>query len=186
MEDSSFELLESPRLRLRRFRPGDAEALARYRSDPEVARLQSWESPYALDEAARFIETLVRLSPGKPGAWFQFAVTLIGGGPLIGDCALRTTRADPRQAELGFTFATPYQRQGYASEAVRAVLAYAFTTLAMHRVFAITDVRNHPAQRLLERTGFRREAHFVQSTWFKDEYVSELLYAQLESEFHGH
>ena len=104
-------------------------------------------------------------------------------GALIGDCALRATRTDPRQAELAFSFARAYQRHGYASEAVQSVLGYAFTTLEMHRVFSITDTRNARAQRLLERTGFRREGHFVEGTWFKGEWGSEFLYAQLASEW---
>jgi aminoglycoside 6'-N-acetyltransferase len=183
VEHSSFEHLESARLRIRRFRAGDAAAFARYRSDPEVARLQGWEVPYSLEAAQRFVESLAGVSPGKPGTWFQFAVALCSNGALIGDCALRATRADPRQAELGFSFATLYQRQGYASEAVQCVLGYAFTTLEMHRVFSITDTRNVRAQRLLERLGFRREGHFVEGAWFKDEWVSEFLYAQLASEW---
>ena len=183
MEHFAFDQLESPRLRIRRFRAGDAAVFASYRSDPNVARLQGWEVPYSLDEAQRFVESLAGVSPGKPGTWFQFAVDLRANGALIGDCALRTMRTDPRQAELGFSFATPYQRQGYASEAVQCVLGYTFATLEMHRVFSITDTRNEPAQRLLERLGFRREGHFVEGTWFKGEWVSEFLYAQLASEW---
>ncbi len=183
MEHSAFEQLATPRLRIRRFRAGDAEALVRYRNDPEVARLQGWDVPYSLGEAKEFIDSLASVSPGQPGAWFQFAVTLSSSGSVIGDCALRTLPEDPRQAELGFSFATAFQRQGYASEAVRSVLAYAFTILAMHRVFAIIDTRNQPAQRLLERLRFRREGHFVENTWFKGAWTSEFLYAQLESDW---
>ncbi len=148
-----------------------------------MARLQGWDAPYSLEQAQRFVESLTRVSPGKPGEWFQFAVTLHPNGTLIGDCALRTTRTDPRQAELGFSFATQYQRLGYASEAVQCVIGYAFTTLDMHRLFATTDTRNERAQRLLERVGFRREGHFVEGAWFKGEWVSEFLYALLASEW---
>jgi RimJ/RimL family protein N-acetyltransferase len=183
VEHSSFDQLESPRLRIRRFRADDAGAFARYRSDPEVARLQGWDTPYSLEQAQRFVDSLTGVSPGKPGEWFQFAVALRSNGVLIGDCALRTTRTDPRQAELGFSFATPYQRLGYASEAVRCILGYAFTTLDMHRLFAMTDTRNERAQRLLERVGFRREGHFVDGAWFKGEWASEFLYALLASEW---
>jgi RimJ/RimL family protein N-acetyltransferase len=182
VEDASFDRLESARLHLRRFRADDAAAFAAYRSDPEVARLQGWNAPYSFEEAQRFVESLEGVSPGRPGAWFQFAVALRSNGALIGDCALRTSDIDHRQAELGFSFATPYQRRGYGSEAVSRVLQYAFTTLQMHRVFSIVDARNESAMRLLERASFRREGHFVEAAWFKGEWVSELLYAQLASE----
>jgi len=183
VEHSSFDQLESPRLWIRRFRADDAAAFARYRSDPEVARLQGWDAPYSVEEAQHFVAGLSGASPGMPGHWFQFAVVLRSDGALIGDCAPRATRTDARQAELGFSFATPYQRHGYASEAVRCVLRYVFTTLDMHRLFSITDTRNERARRLLERVGFRREGHFVEGAWFKGEWASEFLYAQLASEW---
>ena len=168
---------------MRRFAPSDACALAAYRSEPEVARYQGWEAPYSVEEAARFIASLRDLAPGTPGTWFQFAVARAAGEPPIGDCALHTLHTDPRQAELGFTFATAHQGRGYASEAVALVLGYAFHTLAMHRVVSYTDVRNERAARLLERTGFRREGRPLESGGSKGERISELMYAQLASEW---
>ena len=182
MEDLSFSELVSERLIIRRFELADAAPLAAYRSDAEVARYQAWECPYSLSEAEKFVASLRDLVPGTPGTWFQFAVRLVPSGTLIGDVALRTVRSDPRQAELGFTFAGSYQGQGYATEAVRRVVAYAFDRLAMHRVFSLTDTRNLRAKHLLERLGFRREGELRESTWFKGAWASEFIYAQLESE----
>lgn len=182
MEDPGFEMLRSERLVIRRFTAADAESFTAYRRDPEIARYQGWDS-CSLDEAHQFVRSLQELAPGTAGRWFQFAVSLAESPLLIGDCALRCTRADPRQAELGFTFARAHQRKGFAAEAVRCVLRYAFTTLEVHRVFAITDVRNEFAQRLLARLAFRREGHFVENTWFKGGWASELLYAQLREEW---
>jgi len=175
-------MIRSEKLVLRRFEASDAQALASYRSDPDVARYQAWES-CSLEEAKRFVESLEELAPGIPGKWFQFAVSLTPSGLLIGDCALRCTRSDPRQAELGFTFAKTHQGKGCASEAVRSLLAYAFSTLDLHRVFSIVDDRNAPAQRLLERLQFRREGHFLQNAWFKSSWSSEFLYAVLRAEW---
>jgi len=67
MEDPAFEYLISRRLVIRRFASGDAETLASYRSDPEVARYQDWECPYPLSEAREFIASLHQLAPGAPG-----------------------------------------------------------------------------------------------------------------------
>jgi aminoglycoside 6'-N-acetyltransferase len=183
MQDPSFERLATQRLVIRRFAARDAEALAAYRSEPETARLQDWACPYPLDEARRFVASLRDLAPGTPGTWFQFAVQAAGSDALIGDVALRTGRSDPRQAELGFTFAAAHQGRGFATEAVRAVVQYAFETLAMHRVFSRTDARNRRAQRLLERLAFRREGELREAAWFKGEWATDLLYAQLGSEW---
>jgi len=177
MEDSSFEQLASRRLVIRRFTAVDAEAFASYRSDADVARYQDWMCPYPVSKARQFIASLQPLAPGTPGAWFQFAVSLASSGALIGDVALCAGPAASREAELGFTFATAHQGQGYATEAVGAVLQYAFAQLAMHRVSARTDARNLRAQRLLERLGFRREGELRENA------ITDFLYAQLDSEW---
>src|SRR4051812_9183734 len=71
--DDSLELL-SPRLRLRRLRREDAGGICAYRSRPEVARFQSWES-FELADAARLIADQARVTPDTPGSWVQLAMT---------------------------------------------------------------------------------------------------------------
>ena len=183
MEDPSFDHFVSRRLVIRRFASADAETFASYRSDVEVARYQDWECPYPLNQAKRLIARLQHLAPGTPGTWFQFAVTLPSSGALIGDAGLGTSETEARQAELGFTFAAAHQGQGYATEAVGAVVQYAFLKLAMQRVLSRTDARNLRAQRLLERLGFRRRGEMPETTWFKGAWATDFLYSQLESEW---
>ena len=183
MEDPCFERLVTPRLTLRRFAATDAEAFAAYRDDPDVARYQSWELPYTLVEAKRFIDSQATASPGAPGRRFQFAVDLEASATLVGDCALCCMRHELPEAELGFSFAKSEQRRGYASEAIAAILRYAFTTLSLRRVFACTDTRNEAAQCLLERHGFRREEQPCEAPWFRGEGAGGILYAQLRSEW---
>jgi aminoglycoside 6'-N-acetyltransferase len=183
MRDRSFHELSSPRLTVRRFHAGDAEPLAEYRSDPQVARFQGWEIPYSFDRATRLIRSLQGTSPGTPGEGFQFAVALTATGSLIGDCYLHPTQHDPSEAELGFTFARAYQGVGYASEAVRCVLDYAFSQLALRRVTAITDVQNVSAQRLLLRLGFRLEGPFVDAAVSEAQPGTEFIYALVQEDW---
>ena len=183
MEDSSFSTLSSQRLTVRRFNADDAEPFAAYRSDPDVARYQSWEVPYSIGKAVRLIESLQGAAPGAPGEGFQFAVALTATGLLIGDCYLHPTHRDPLEAELGFTFAKAYQGKGYASEAVRCLLQYAFTSLAVQRVFATTHVQNDAAQRLLERVGFRWEGYFIENVTSEGESDNEFIYELLHEEW---
>jgi len=183
MQDPTFERLTTERLVIRRFTVADADAFASYRSDEDVSRYQDWDCPYPVLDAETFIAAMQHRDPGAPDGWFQFAVTLSGPRSLIGDVALGVDRVEPRHAELGFTFAAGSQRQGYATEAVRAVVEYAFSTLAMHRVSSRTDTRNLRAQHLLERLGFRREGESRESIWFKGAWATDLIYAQLASEW---
>ena len=79
--------------------------------------------------------------------------------------------------------APEFQNRGYATEAVRALLEYLFDTLGKHRVFGSVDPRNRSSIRLLQRVGMREEAHFVKSLWFKDEWVDDVIFAILASEW---
>ena len=181
--------IRTQRLLLRPFELADARAFAAYRSDPEVARYQSWTAPYALAAAQELItEVRMRqLTPPLPGEWHQIAIELAADQPaaatLIGDFAFRLHLDDARQADIGFTLARPYQHRGYATEAVRALLHHLFTELRLHRVTATCDAENLPSQRVLERIGMRREGHFVNNTLFKGAWGSEFAYAILRSEW---
>ena len=66
--------LTSSRLILRPFEASDAQPFARYRSDPEVARYQSWDTPYTLAQAERFVAEMRASTPGIPGEWYQLAL----------------------------------------------------------------------------------------------------------------
>ncbi|WP_009964945.1 GNAT family N-acetyltransferase [Verrucomicrobium spinosum] len=174
--------LTSARLLLRPLHPGDAEALCAYRSLPEVARYQSWES-FGPDDAARLIEAQRTAQPDVPGTWFQLAFVETATGRVIGDCGLHCLQEDGRQMEMGITLSPQYQGRGYATEAVECVLHYLFGTLHKHRVLASTDALNHRAAALFRRLGFRQEAHLVESLWFKGQWGSEYLFALLKREW---
>lgn len=175
--------LETARLILRPFRETDILTFSEYRSDPEVARYQGWEAPYEPAQAAHFILSMQQVQPGTPGQWYQLALQIKPDGPMIGDCGFCVLGDSPRQAEIGYTLARPYQGQGYATEAVTRVLDYLFRGLSLHRVRANCDASNLASARLLERVGMRREAHTIESTWFKGKWGSDFWYAILRREW---
>lgn len=167
-------MIETDRLTIRRFQPGDWHALHAYLSDPEVVRFEPY-SPFT--EAASRYEAIARA--GNSAFW---AVCLKDGGQLIGNLYL--DRRDDMAYELGYVFSREAWGHGYASEAARALVTKAFSEGA-HRVFAQCNPENLASWKLLERLGMRREAHFKANVQFsknagwQDTYV----YAILESEW---
>ena len=176
-------LLTTERLVLRRFRPADAGTLAAYRTDPDVARYQSWSAPYSLSQAQYAIASMAVADPDEPG-WFQYAVELTAEHEHIGDVGVNL-HDNRMQAEIGYTFAPGWQGRGYATEAVRAVLDHLFHVKGLHRVSAECDARNVASSRVLERAGFQREGRLRQHTWIKGEWTDDLLYGLLETDFFG-
>jgi RimJ/RimL family protein N-acetyltransferase len=184
MQKIHFTSLATARLILRHFTDADLLPFMAYRNDPGVARYQGWEG-ISEPEARAFIEEQKMVQPGVPGQWFQIAIELKETGILVGDCALKIDEHDNRQAEIGYTLSRAYQGKGIASEAVSFVLDYAFRTLELHRVIAITDCENTASVALLERLGLRREGHFIQNVWFKGRWSDEYLYGMLQNEWLG-
>ncbi len=182
MQVVDFVNLETARLILRHFTDADLVPFMAYRNDPDVARYQGWEG-ISEAEANVFIAEQKLVAPGVPGQWFQIAIALKETGTLVGDCAFKIDEHDERQAEIGYTLARAYQGKGIAAEAVSRVLDYAFRTLELHRVIAITDCENAASIALLERLGLRREGHFIQNVWFKGRWADEYLYATLQDEW---
>ncbi|GAA2602207.1 GNAT family protein [Winogradskya consettensis] len=174
-------VIETERLVLRRFREDDAAVLAAYRSEPEVARYQSWNSPYSLDKARYSVQTMVAADPAMPG-WFQWAVELASAKTLIGDVGVNLAD-NLKQAEIGYTLAPVQQGHGYATEAVRAVLDHLFKIQGLHKVAAECDARNLPSAKLLQRLGFTQEGLRRQHTWIKNEWTDDLLFGLLADDW---
>ncbi len=170
-----FTPIQTARLLLRPFREGDLQAFVDYRNDPEVARFQSWDSISA-EKAWLFIEEVRRARPGIPGEWYQVAIALRATDELIGDIGLGTDASDPFQAEIGFTLSRPHQGKGYGTEAVSALIEYAFTNLDISCIVGICDARNTSSSRLMERVGMKFISQ-TQNVFFKGQYCDENHYA---------
>ena len=183
MPDEHFTELAADRIALRRFGPADLTTFVTYRSDPDVARYQSWDAPYPLADGERMIASLLETHPDTPGEWFQYALVLRSTQELIGDCAAGTDQQDPRQAEIGFTLRPEFQGRGYATEGTHTLLRYLFAARGKHRVTARCDPRNTASARVLERLGMRCEGHLRESVWEKGEWADELCYAILDREW---
>jgi RimJ/RimL family protein N-acetyltransferase len=152
--DPGFEAIETDRLRLRRSRPDDAEEISRYRSDPDVNRQQGWERTDP-EGVRRDIEEMAVRAPGEPGGWVQFSVEEREGGRLVGDVGLSPADGEPGVIKVGYTIDPAYQRRGYATEAVGALVRYAFEGLGADVVRAYASANNAASIRVAERVGMR-------------------------------
>ena len=175
--------LETERLRLRPFVPGDLDAMYEIYSDPGVVRYL-----YEPERSRAQVAELLARKAGKTlleaeGDGLSVAVVRRDDGHLVGDVSLVWVSESHRQGEIGFVMHPAHHGRGYATEAARPLLAFAFETLGLHRVVGRTEARNAGSARVLEKLGMRREAHLVENEWVKDEWQSELDYAILAREW---
>lgn len=174
--------LETPRLILRTFQDSDLEPFQHYRSDPDVARYQGWDTPFPREKALEFVAWAKNAKPGTPGEWYQAAIERKDSGEMIGDCTFYLL-PDGKQAEMGITLAKAHWGRGFAKETLERLLEYLLDQLKLHRVRANTDVENHSSWHLMVKLGMRLEGTFVQNLWFKGRWSSEYGYAILQEEW---
>ena len=172
--------LATERLRLRPHNADDAEWLHELYSQPDVARYlldEPWTAEVTHD---KLTERLAKTDiDGETGA---LALVIEHDGVPIGDVALWLTDHEHRQGEIGWVLDPAHGGQGFASEAVRAVLALGFDHYRLHRVTAQMDARNSASAALARRVGLRLEAHHVQDWFSKGEWTDTLIFARLASE----
>jgi [ribosomal protein S5]-alanine N-acetyltransferase len=160
MPSFSSIVLRTERLLLRPVREEDAAALFAVFSDARVARYLSrpaWPSiTVAHERIARDTKAM------SVGDYACFGIERVSDSRLLGECSLFNLNEQCRRAELGYTLACDAWGRGYMNEALRCLLDFGFSQLALNRVEADIDPRNLASAKSLERLGFIKEGHLRQ------------------------
>lgn len=172
-------MIRTDRLLIRIPEMKDKEDFFEYRSMPEIYQYQSWK-PKRISEIEEFINKNVTVNPNTEHTWLQLAVCL-KEGQMIGDIGIHFL--EENQIEIGYTLSPKYQGKGYALEAVKAVINYSFSEWKKHRITASVDPDNIHSVKLLERIGFKKEAHFIKSFRMDDQWYDDCIYAILRDEW---
>lgn len=168
-------LITTSRLYLREFVADDWLALLRYQSDARYLRYYPWDTRTAADVQA-LLQRFLLWQHEQPRARYQLAIVLRCDGQLIGNCGLRKPYAAAVAAELGCELAPDYWGEGYAAEAVRALLNAGFRELHLEQVWASCIAENSAAIRLVERVGMHYEGRLPEQCWMKDRWWDTVLY----------
>ena len=175
--------IRTTRLVLRPFATEDRDQLYAFHSDPEAVRYV----PYPPRSRDQVTDVLRRKAANtelrSEGDLLELAVLRADDQSLIGDVLLALRSVEHQTLEVGYIFAPAAGGQGYATEAIRALVDLAFGPIGARRVVARVDDRNRRSAALLERLGFRLEAHLIENEWFKGELSNELDYAVLSREW---
>ena len=174
--------IHGERIRLDALRDDDFEPLYELQSDPVVCRYLLYE-PRSREKVAEVLTrdaAATRLA--KPGDYLQPAIR-DSDGRFVGTMYFELKSVDDRTAEIGWLVGPAFQGRGYAREAAAMLLDLAFGELGLHRVIAELDPRNTASVRVCERLGMRKEGHFVEQMWLKDEWTDTGSYAILDREW---
>ena len=151
--------LETPRLRFRKFTPGDLQDLAAVRADADVMRYIGCGRPESLVEVQLILDTV--LTHWNEHGFGPWALIEKPGNTLIGWCGLCYLE-NTRDVEIAYGIAKQYWRQGLASEAAAATIKYGFEQLHLDRIVAVAWPDNLISRRLMEklRLKYAKQANF--------------------------
>jgi RimJ/RimL family protein N-acetyltransferase len=145
-------MVETERLLLRLLTPDDTEALAAVLSDPIA--MQWYPRPFSRPEVEQWIaRNRERYREHGHGLW---AMVLKQSGAMIGDCGLVRQDVDREElVEVGYHVRRDHWGRGYATEAARGCMKYAFETLRLPRIISLIRPENQPSWRVAEKNGMK-------------------------------
>jgi [ribosomal protein S5]-alanine N-acetyltransferase len=143
--------ISTPRLRLRALGSDDAPAVHAYAFDPEVARFTPWRA----HSSVLFAKGLIKMITLPQ--FLNWAITKPPSDVAIGMVFLQSFSKQHQKAEVAFNLAKAQWNQGLATEAVGAVLHFAFHQLDLNRVEALCMPENLSSRRVLEKVGMTFE-----------------------------
>ena len=153
-------MIRTKRLMIRPFTASDAADLYEYLSNPAIYEYEPGE-PISIDHA-------MHLSQERAATTDFWAMELADSGKMIGHIYFKQIEPhELRTWELGYIVNPAYQGEGYATEAIAALLRKEFKEKQIHRVFANCNPENLASWKLLERVGLRREALLRRNIFFR-------------------
>jgi len=181
MTDGNRTIIETPRLLLREMTPADRSDLCMILQDKEV--MYAYNGPFSDEEVNGWLERQTgRYREWGYGLW---AVVLKQTGEMIGQCGVtRQLWNGEEMLEVGYLFRHSHWHQGYATEAARACMEYAFNVLGASEVCSIIRNNNIPSQRVALRNGMRK-AEGVMVKHYRGAEMPHWLYLTTREEFSG-
>lgn len=168
--------LDAGAVLLRPLRPEDAEAIWAYWREPAVAEPTGLDVG-SVDDVRPMLATIAEdFAAGRSVRW---ALTAPGDTSAIGTCRVYAWSLRDARAEIGYDLAPAFWGRGIMSDVVRCVLAWAAEECGLHRIEATVLDGNERSARLLERTGFVREAVMRDHRLVRGAFRDVWLYARI-------
>lgn len=176
-----FPLLASERLNYRKLAESDAPEILALRGDPETMRFIPRPLLTDIEGALSHLKSINdKIEENLDINW---AVTEKNSDKCIGIMGFYRTQPEHFRSELGYMILPQYWGKGYVTEAVTTLLNFAFHTLNFHSIEAVIDSRHKASERVLQKNGFTKEAHFVENFYYNNEFTDTVIYSLLKRNF---
>jgi len=177
----SMPTLETERLILRRIAMSDAKDIFAYSCDEEVARHVLWSAQKHISEAKEYCKYMMRrYKNDEPSSW---GIIEKRTGRLVGTIGFMSYSEENASAEVGYSLARWLWNGGYMTEALIAVIDYAFESMDLNRIEAQHELTNPASGRVMEKCGMKKEGVLRQRLYNKGKYCDMALYSILRDDW---
>ncbi len=176
-------VIDTRRLYLRKLNRSDSADMYEYSCREDVTRYLLW-SPHPSESYTHKYLTYLQ-SRYRTGDFYDWAVVIRDTDKMIGTCGFTRLNIESNSAEIGYVLNPEFWGQGYAPEAVRAVMKFGFGELRLNRIEAKYMVGNERSVRVMEKVGMTYEGVNRESLHVKGRYVSVGICSILRSEYYG-
>ncbi|NQZ44600.1 MAG: GNAT family N-acetyltransferase [Flavobacteriaceae bacterium] len=174
--------LRSERLRLTALHENDLDNVHRLHSIPEVDAYNTLGIPEDLEATKRIVESWLQDLEVAPIQNLTLAITLNGTDTFIGLFGMKLGSRKFGRAEVWYKLLPEFWCKGYATEALRSMIAYGFDTLDLHRIEAGCAVENIGSIKVLEKVGMTREGRCRKILPLKTGWADNFSFAILDSD----
>lgn len=182
MKHQGTETIETERLILRAFRPSDAESAYRnWLSDPEVTKFLRWQTHTDISVSERLIGEWSEKSADP--AFYQWAIELKPLGEPIGTISVVDRNEDLDVVQIGYCIGSRFWRQGFTTEAFRAIIPFLFNEVGVNRIESQHDPDNPNSGAVMRKCGMTYEGTLRQADKSNRGVVDACVYSLLRSEW---
>ncbi len=178
---ANFPGIQTERLLIRPLAMADASDIFQISSDSQVSRYVLWETHRNIGDSRAFLRQLLRqYRLGEAASW---GIQLMESGHIIGTIGFVAISREHSCGEVGYSLGRAHWGQGYATEALKAVIAYGMEQMHLNRIEAQYDVDNPASGRVMEKAGMQREGVLRQRLCNKGRFIDVCQCAILSSDY---
>lgn len=173
-----FPVIETERLLLRRMTNDDVNEVFELRSNPETMKYIPRPLTKNNEDALAHIATINTNIDNNIG--INWAITLKDNPKLLGIIGYYRMQPENYRAEIGYMLLPEFHGKGIIPEAVNRLITYGFKDLKLHSIEAVIDPENQASEKVLQKCGFVKEAHFKESDFYEGRFLDKVIYSLLE------
>ncbi|MNO60009.1 Ribosomal-protein-serine acetyltransferase [compost metagenome] len=169
--------LHTERLHLRKMKVSDSPSLFEVWSDSEVTKFMNIDCFTDESQVKDMIKLLDEFSLDNKA--IRFSIIEMESNKIIGSCGYNSLDFENAKAEVGYDIARAFWGRGYASEAISALLDYAFLSLKLNRIEAKVEPENVNSVKVLQKLNFTFEGTLRQSERVIEKFIDLNMYSKL-------